>query len=179
MRSASSESESSVRRGSAAVQSSSAASSVGATAAASAQRDRSRDTTTRRPSRPCLREASFILSPSSCPDLFSHSSCPDLFRASTSYFLATSKQGRRGWQGIRAFTPVFDGLCPAMTIFHDGFLGLALVRIEILAQAGPAVGVIVLPGVELGGIFGHALAKAGLEHEGERVGELHGLELGV
>ena len=22
---------------------------------------------------------------------------------------------RRGWPGMRAFTPVFDGLCPAMT----------------------------------------------------------------
>jgi len=24
---------------------------------------------------------------------------------------------RRGWPGIRAFTPVFDGICPAMTAF--------------------------------------------------------------
>jgi hypothetical protein len=25
-------------------------------------------------------------------------------------------QGRRGWPGERAFTPVFNGLCPAMTM---------------------------------------------------------------
>ena len=31
----------------------------------------------------------------------------------------------------------------------------------------------------LGGIFGHALAEAGLEHEGERVGELHRLQFDI
>src|SRR4029077_14488591 len=42
-------------------------------------------------------------------------SCPALCRASTSCLL----HERRGWPGIRAFTPVFDGLCPAMTNGED------------------------------------------------------------
>jgi hypothetical protein len=31
--------------------------------------------------------------------------------------LLKSVEVNRGWPGIRAFTPVFDGLCPAMTEF--------------------------------------------------------------
>src|SRR5947207_5911897 len=40
-------------------------------------------------------------------------SCPALRRASTS--LVAVMKTRRGWLARRAFTPVFDWLCPAMT----------------------------------------------------------------
>src|SRR5271169_2119977 len=60
MRPASSASAISISRGCAHVQSSSAACNVGATAFALAQRDKSLLTTTRRPSRPSLSDASFM-----------------------------------------------------------------------------------------------------------------------
>jgi hypothetical protein len=31
---------------------------------------------------------------------------------------------RRGWPGARAFTPVFAGLCPAMTETHHTRIGI-------------------------------------------------------
>ncbi len=49
----------------------------------------------------------------------------------------------------------------------------------MLLHALPAIDVVVLPGVEVGGIFRHALAEAGLEHEGQRVAELHRLQFDI
>src|SRR4029077_14635838 len=53
---------------------------------------------------------------------------------------------------------------------------LALAWIETLVQPAPAVDVVVLQCIEPSRVFRHALAEARLEHEGERVGELHGLQ---
>ena len=49
----------------------------------------------------------------------------------------------------------------------------------MLLQACPAIHVIVLQALVRGGEFRHALAQARLEHEGERVGELHRLQFDI
>src|SRR2546421_12474384 len=56
---------------------------------------------------------------------------------------------------------------------------IAPVGIEVLLQPAPAIDVVVLQRVEPGGILRHPLAEARLEHEGERVGQLHRLELDI
>ena len=60
--------------------------------------------------------------------------------------------------------------------FH---FGITLFPVEVLFQSLPAVDVVVLPGRQRRRVFRHALAVARLEHEGQRVGQLHRLELGV
>src|ERR1700754_2622263 len=124
MRPASSESAISCSLGSAALQSSSASRNVLATADASAERVKSRETTTSWPSRPFFSEANFIV----------------------------------------------DQPLP---------LRLFLFAIEVLLQPLPAVNIVVLPRRQFGGVFRHPLAVAGLEHEGERVGKLHRLQVGL
>src|SRR6476619_609996 len=42
-------------------------------------------------------------------------SWPALLQARAGHPRLCRSEERRGWPGIRAFTPVFDGLCPAMT----------------------------------------------------------------
>src|SRR6185436_12643680 len=49
--------------------------------------------------------------------------------------------------------------------------------IEVLAQAPPAVEVVVLQLLQLGRVLRHPLRKMGLEHEGHGVGQLRRLEL--
>src|SRR4051794_12637368 len=56
---------------------------------------------------------------------------------------------------------------------------LALVRIEALLQAGPALDVVLLSRGVLGRELRHPLRKAGLEHEGHGAFELHRLQLDV
>src|SRR5207253_10073612 len=56
---------------------------------------------------------------------------------------------------------------------------LLAARIEVLAQAPPAIDVVVLPLAELGRVFRQALREAGLEHECQGVAELDRLELAV
>src|SRR2546421_4601991 len=52
-------------------------------------------------------------------------------------------------------------------------------RIEVPAQALPAVDVVVLPLLEVGGVFRQPLRESGLEHERHGVGKLDRLELAV
>jgi hypothetical protein len=51
--------------------------------------------------------------------------------------------------------------------------------IEVLAQALPAIKVVVLQLLKIGRIFRHPLREMGFEHEGHGIGQLHGLELAV
>src|SRR6478609_8402325 len=51
--------------------------------------------------------------------------------------------------------------------------------IEVLAQAPPAIEVVVLQLLQLGRVLRHPLRKMGLEHEVHGVGQLHRFEFAV
>src|SRR5262249_29210816 len=79
---------------------------------------------------------------------------------------------RRSWLDLFALpwrTPAYLGRCSRRLA----------ARIEVPAQALPALALVVLPLLEVGPVLRRPLPRPGLEHERDGVGELHRLELAV
>jgi 2-keto-3-deoxy-L-fuconate dehydrogenase len=51
-----------------------------------------------------------------------------------------TRYDRRGWPGKRAFTPVFDGLCPAMTEDRRNMAGRLKGKVALVTAAGQGIG---------------------------------------